>query len=509
MNARPAASDSRDAVTHGEVARGAGLAGLARLGAVIELVSQPLFIWLFGLATYGIYVVLWAAVSLATNLVDLALPVALQRIVPAQEREEDAHAAVKLALLATVLPAALVALLVTLNAEAVAGWFAAAPEDRERLPQAIALFVWALPLWTFVEVGTAAARARRAFGPEIRLRIFWEQVARILFAVGFFAIGLGSVGLMAAHLASLALTAALVIPLLGRYYDLRLLVRAPVAAPLARILLGSGLALIPSNLSRRILIDAPPLVLNLMIPGAAGAAAAALFEIGRKISTVPNIVRQSFQYVLAPLSSAQARADRSRLGPIYHFSARISAALVVPLAGLLIFAARDVLSIYRPEAMAALPLLVLLVAARALEAVVGPAQTIVEMTGHRALPLLNSALGIGLWALLAALLVPDMGAMGMAVAVGAATILVAWAATVELGLAERVLPFDRRLAAGLAVSLAGIAAMAGVAAALGGPARFVALHLVWAPTTWAALRTGLTREDRLALGGFARALRLA
>ena len=52
------------------------------------------------------------------------------------------------------------------------------------------MFAWALPLWTFIEIATSAARARRAFGPEIRLRIFWEQIARILFAVGFFLLGL-------------------------------------------------------------------------------------------------------------------------------------------------------------------------------------------------------------------------------------------------------------------------------------------------------------------------------
>ena len=37
-------------------------------------------------------------------------------------------------------------------------------------------------------------------------------------------------------------------------------------------------------------------------------------------------------------------------------------------------------------AAAALPLLYILVAARAIEAVVGPASTIVEMSGHRARP---------------------------------------------------------------------------------------------------------------------------
>ena len=38
-----------------------------------------------------------------------------------------------------------------------------------------------------------------------------------------------------------------------------------------------------------------------------------------------------------------------------------------------------------------------LVAARGIEAIVGPASTIVEMIGHRALPLLNSFIAIALW----------------------------------------------------------------------------------------------------------------
>jgi hypothetical protein len=69
------------------------------------------------------------------------------------------------------------------------------------------------------------------------------------------------------------------------------------------------------------------------LAAARGASAAGLFEIARKLSTVPYIVRQSFQYVLAPLSSAQAHADRSAVGPLYHFASRVSTALVVPLAG--------------------------------------------------------------------------------------------------------------------------------------------------------------------------------
>ena len=496
------------AVTRGDVAKGAGLAGLARAGALIEVIAQPLYTWLFGLATYGLYVVMWGAISLIENIVDLSMTGALQREVPAAENEQRAHAAVKFAFLVSLVPAALIALLVSLNAETIASYISAAPEDQASLPAAIRLFVWALPLWTFIEVSTSAARARRAFGPEIRLRIFWEQIARILFALGFFALGFESVGLMAAHLASLTLTGLLCLPLLGRYYDLQLLVRAPIGAVGARMM-KSGLALLPSALSRRLLIDAPPIVLNLMLPGSRGAIAAGLYEIARKLSTVTFIVRQAFQYVMGPLSAAQARVDRERIAPLYRFASRVSTAMVVPLAGLLIFAGADILSLYQPEAIAALPLLYILVTARAAEAIVGPATAVVEMTGHRGLSILNSLVGATLWAGIAFLLVPRYGAIGMAFSAGIAVVAVAYAATLELKLSDGLSPFDRKLLSGLAAGATGLVMMAMAEDLARGPVRFAAILLLWALTSWCALRFGLTRSDREALGRFSQWLKLS
>ena len=498
---------TRETISRSEVARGAGLVGLSRAASLIEAVAQPLFVWLYGLAAYGIYVVLWGAINLAENVIDLSLTAALQRIVPTED-EERAHGAVKLAIIVSVVPAAIIALLVTLNAGWVAHFFSAAPEDQAELPRAVALFAWGLPLWTFVEIATSAARARRAFGPEIRLRLFWEQIARIAFAMGFFGLGFRSLGLVAAHLASLTLTAALCVPLLGRFYDLKRLVRAPVDAANFKLLITTGLALLPANVARQLLIDGPAVVINLLLPGARGAVAAGLFEIARKIATVPLAVRQAFQYVMAPVAAHQARVDRAAIGPLYRFASRISTALVVPLAGLLVFAGADILSIYRPEAMAALPLLSILAAARAVEAIVGPATPVVEMTGHRLLPLVNSLVAVLVWLGLALLLVPRIQAVGMAFAVGAATIAQAYAATLELSLSDRLSPFDRKLFLGLAAALAGCALMALAERLTHGPARFASVVLLWAAASWSAMRLGLTRTDREALGGFARVLRL-
>ncbi|HEU0134385.1 MAG TPA: polysaccharide biosynthesis C-terminal domain-containing protein, partial [Allosphingosinicella sp.] len=499
--------DPDENVTRGEVARGAGLAGLSRATALIDAVAQPLYIGLYGLATYGIWVALWAAVNFVENLVDLSLTSALQRIVPTGD-EDAAHGAVKAALLVTVLPAAGLALLVTLNAEWVASIFSAAAEDKANLPTAVALFAWALPLWTFIEIATSAARARRAFGPEIRLRLFWEQIARILFALGFFLAGAGNIGLILAHLSSLALTALLCVPLLGRFYDLKRLARAPLAEVRFGELLGTGLALLPANAARRLLIDAPAVILNVLLPGKPGAVASGLFEIARKITTLPLAVRQAFQYVMAPVAAHQAKADRTEIAPLYRFASRVSTALVVPLAGLIAFSGRDILSVFRPEVMEALPLLYILVAARAAEAIVGPATPIVEMTGHRILPLVNSLIGAAVWGALCLLLVPSYGAVGMAAAVGAATVAIAYAATLELRLTEGLSPFDAKLFRGLFVALAGVALMSVAAYHLRGPVRFATVLSLWALASWCALRFGLVRGDREALGGLARVLRL-
>jgi hypothetical protein len=50
--------------------------------------------------------------------------------------------------------------------------------------------------------------------------------------------------------------------------------------------------------------------------------------------------------------------------------------------------------------------------------------------------------------------------------------------------------------------------MAGAEWLLDGPARFAAVLVLWAVTSWLTLRYGLTRGDREALGGLSRKLRL-
>ena len=130
------------------------------------------------------------------------------------------------------------------------------------------------------------------------------------------------------------------------------------------------------------------------------------------------------------------------------------------------------------------------------------------MTGHRVLPLLNCLICLLVWILLAVSLVPRFEADGNGHADGLATIAIAVAATIELRLADRISPFDRKLFLALAIASVGVGMMAAAESATRGPVRFASVTLLWALASWCALRFGLTRSDREALAPLSRKLRL-
>lgn len=494
------------------VVRGARTVALARVGALIEVVAQPAYTWLFGLATYGLYTALWAAVNIASNAADLALTSALQRAVPQAADDDQAHAAVKAALVMGMLPSVAIALLVSVFATDIAALFNAAPADQPTLTLAVALFAWALPLWTFVELATSAVRARGAFGPEVRLRIFWEQAARLVLALLLWAAGVRALGLVVAHLASLGLTALLAVRLLGRCYDLKRLLRVPVPRSVVRGLLRTGAGLLPANIAQRLFIDLPPVLLNLLLPGAAGASAAGLFGIARKISTLPLIVRHSLHYVIQPLAAGQAVRDPTHINPVYGFATRLSLILLAPLALLLCLVADELLLLFAPEARAAATIVIILTAARGLSSVAGPANAILQVLHPERWPLVNAVVGLSVWAALTALLWPQGAALAMAWGVAAGLAAMEGLAALQLWSEARLHPgappFARLVCV---VAAGGLAAALLVQLAAGAPpvAQTALAVALTAALAWLAALSGLTQPERAALGRTGRRLGLA
>ena len=504
-------ANSQAPVTNRDFAKGAGTTVLARLGAVFEVVSQPLYVLMFGLAGYGLYAVLWAVVTLVENIADLGMPAALQRVVPQSATPEDQAAALRAALILGVTPSLAIALVASLCAPIIAPLFNVADADADILVHAIAVYAWTLPLWAFAEVSTAALRSKRMFGAEIRLRLVWEQMIRLAIAAMLFFAGFGTIALLYAHIISLFLICLLAVRLLAGYFDLRMMLKTPRKADIMPTMLKSGLAALPGNIVARLFTDGPALLLNWLLPGAAGAVSTALYVIARKVSSIVQLVRQAFSYVLAPLASAASQGADDEVKTIYGFVTRLSFALALPIGAVIIGGGPAIMSAFGSDAKAALPALIILTVARIIEAVIGSAGPIQQVTAGFRSQLVGSIVGLGVASAILFAVMPAWGVTGMALAVGAGVAVSALVPLWQLHLLERLHPFASPFASVMVRSLLIAVVTAGVAflsLQLPKLAQLPAVILIQLAALWVSARISLPHEDRKTLGKAARKLRL-
>ena len=498
-------------ITSHDVARSAGTTLLARLGAVVEVVAQPIYVWLFGLASYGIYTALWAAVILAENIADMGMTAALQRTVPQAKTEREAVAALRAAVLLGVGPTLAVAVVADIFAPQLAQFFNAADQDAAQLTHFIQVFAWTLPLWAFVEIGTSALRARQVFGAEIRLRLFWEQIVRLLAAAGLWAAGFGTMALFYAHILSLILICGLCIRLLARNYDLSLLASGPSHQRVWRESWLAGISVMPANLVARLFSDAPTLALNALLPGAAGAIAGAQFALARKLSSVVQMIRLAFAYVLAPMASAVVNEGKAAVAPIYGFATRVSLAVALPVSLVMIAGGPTLLHAIGGGMQTAGLALTLLLLARLGEAITGTAAPIQQVLSRYSSQYVGSATGIGLALILGMALMPEAGLTGMALAVAiglvATSSVPVWQLHRHDGLQPFGAPFGDMAVRSLAISGLGCALGFSVNL-LPVPLALPLLLVVLLAGLWASCRWALPHADREALGSLATRLRL-
>ena len=493
-----------------DIAKGAGSVFLAKTGSVIEIVTQPAYTWMFGLATYGLYTVLWSLVNLLENVADFAMTAALQRVLPKEDEAETRAAIIKGAFIIGVLPCLVLALVLSLLSSDIAPLFNVAEKDLAQLELAIKLFVWALPLWATLEIATSALRACQAFGPEIRLRLLWEQLCRFILALILWLAGVDTLALLLAHLGSLSITTVMALRLLNTHCNLVHVWRSRLSVRVLKDLFLSGLSVLPSNILARLFVDAPAILLNFSLAGAAGANAAGLYSIARKLSSIPQMVRSVFSHVVSPVAASRVNSDYLARQALYTFSLRISLLLALPTAVAVMMAAESLLALFVTGAAAAWPIVVILTMARGFEAALGPASAIQQVISHRGFPLLNSVLG-----LIAAIVILhftffELETIGVAIAVAIGQLVIAFLSVWQLAMIERLQPFNGkffRVFFGAVLACVIILFAGYYSSHISSLINGLIIAFTYLCVLWLSVRFALPANDRAALGKMGRVLK--
>ena len=491
-----------------EMARGASLAFLGRFGAIIEAASFPLFLWLYGSVTFGLFATLWAIVRMATAVTQMGMDIALQRFLPSYDSEDKVHRGLAVALAVTFGAGLLGAFLMVFLAPWIARFVDGEGGNTAQTVSIIRLYAWCLPLWTLVEVLTASVRARRRFGPEIRIRFFYEQLLRIVIAAGLALAGFTVYGLFIAHVASMAIATVLSVLLVMRFYELKRLVRAGFDPDIAKEMIFYALPMMPATLIQRFFSELPVVLLNILIPGNPGTIAAGYYTIARKISSVMQVIHNSFDYVIAPLAAFQSgHGARAAIADMYAYSTRLMIALGILLAAGVLGIRHALVGGFGPEARPAMTALLILVLGRLITFFFGQAPAIIRTLSSTWWTLANGLAGLAVMVGLLALLVGQYGAVGAAVAASVGLVVTRGLALVEVAYLNRMWPYSRAMVRPLFVSLLGAIALFGlgeVVRPMPVAVQIFLLVLVFAMCFLALLRYGLSSEDAVALGGVAR-----
>ena len=429
------------------LARGVRLALLGRMGAPIEIVSVFLFAQMYGSETFGLFFVLWSIAQPLAILSDFGMTMALQRFVPQETDDVRAGRILKYAINISLSISCAVALILVLLAPELAKLINANERDSQHLVQIIRIYAWAIPLWCLIDVATAAIRARQVFGPEVRVRVFYEQGFRLVFGSLFFLLGYYSFGLFVSHLIGLAATAILAFRLIHKYYGLgHLVARTGYDKAVIREMVLFSSSMIVPNLAKKWHSVLPVLFLNFLLPGAKGAEAAGIYGVARKIVSTLNVFRESFEYVLAPMTSAKALVEnKAQLREMYAFATRISIAAFIPTATYVVFMRDEFLRLSGSEFLQGSMAIAVLALGRFIEVASGPSSSIIAMIGRYRMPLLNAAGGIVVTAAIAVWLIPSLGITGGAIAAAAGINVNSLAAHMEVRLFYGLQPYDRSL----------------------------------------------------------------
>jgi len=146
--------------------------------------------------------------------------------------------------------------------------------------------------------------------------------------------------------------------------------------------------------------------------------------------------------VLAPLASAANQNHVDEVRAIYGFATRVSLAIALPVGLLLAAAGRPILGLFGPGAAMALPAVVILVSARVIEAVLGAAVPIQQVTSSYGRQLLASFVGLGTTCLIGLALMPGWGLTGMTIAVASGFVITAALPMAQLYWHDQLHPFS-------------------------------------------------------------------
>lgn len=430
--------------------RGASIALLGRIGGRgLHLVGQVMLARLLGPAEFGLFALGWTLVHMGSAIAHLGLDQGVVRYGAEfwQKDDDRFRAVLRQSLGLTALFGVTVALILFVTAS----WLAVDVFQKPDLETVFRWFALALGFATILQVSAAATRVSQ----RMQFSVLAEDVAppAVLLLVAGILVGLAGLGLTGATLAAVAGFVAgtgLVFLFLRRLYGWTPRAARFASFPTKELLRFSLLAWL-AGIFTMLTLRVDRLLVGYFLP----ASEVGVYQAASQAAMLSAIILTGFNAIFAPMIARLYHSgELERLSELFKVSTKWGLYVSLPLFLVLTVAPDELMKAVFGEAYAegAVPMLIM-AGAQLFNAATGAVGFMLIMTGHPRRWMVLSAGSLLLNVVFGLVLIPRLGIVGAAIAVGCAVVLLYGGGLVEVRRLLGFWPYDTRYVKGVLTAL--------------------------------------------------------
>ena len=412
MSSHDAAVDSSHRRLASEIAKGAGI---VFSGTVLSLALRYLFQVIvarrLGTEAYGLFSLGIAAFAVAEMIATLGMNRGMVRYVALHNQKEDPGLLKGTLLLGVRLSlgvGAATGLLMACSAGVLATNIFHAPE----LAWVLRVLAVGVPISALTTVMVSSSQGLKIMRHKVWVRDLFELLVRILLVLFLFWAGWEIGGAVAAFVVSLAGGTIVSTSIFRRTFRRALAGTVRPIFPVRELMRFCWPLLFANGF-----IYMEAWISIFMLGAILGPGPVGIFSAAYRTSLLVQGIVMSFGAIFSPIiSDLLQRGESRQLERLFKLVSRWIFSLSLPAALLIIFFARDILSLFGQDFVVGTTALIVLCSGQIINAVTGPLGVMIDMSGHSKLTLFNSGLHFIVQAGLCIWLIPAHGILGAAVA---------------------------------------------------------------------------------------------
>ena len=494
--------DLTDTVPGQDILAAAKGGGISFVGRLFEYTTRFAFSIIvartIGAEQFGLYTLGVTVTEITSMIALLGLQTGMVRFIPIALRQRDEGRVWGIIQVGATIPALLSLLLfgtIFLSADPIA----AQVFHESRLAPVLRLVCLAIPLDALNFVAFSVIQSFKQLKYSVLANQIVAPLAKLALTIGLLVIGLGTLGIVAAHVAASAIGLALLIYFANRLFPLNRPLRAGKrnTGELLRFSLPAHMAWV---------INAVRGSLETMVLGFMGlTTGVGVYTAALRLSAVGNMFYFSIASISAPIiTDLYSRGESVRLEQLYQTTTKWLITFNFPLFLTFVIFAVPLISIFGADFAAGATGLIILASGTLVNTGTGVGATVIDMTGHTRLNFGNSVFLMITAVSLDLLLIPRWGVIGAAIASALPTFLVNLLCLLEVFVLLRILPYNwsifKPIIAGLvAAGITYLVSQRLTLLPLGQLA--VGATILWGVYALVITLLGFSEEDRLVLNG--------